>query len=135
MVKKRFPADDKVLLEVLALVENELNRVDCPMKAIMGITVCVEEIFVNIAHYAYPFGEGDMTLEADIEDGVLSLTFVDSGIPFDPLAKEDPDITLPAEERDVGGLGILMVKKVMDTVNYERRDGKNILSMTKRIGA
>ena len=131
MVEKVFPATDAALADALAFVEEELEKADCPMKLVMSITVCVEEMFVNVAHYS---GSGTVTLRTDCVEGLFSITLVDGGVPFDPLAKPDPDITLSAEERRIGGLGIFMVKKSMDDVTYERKDGKNIFTMKKRIG-
>lgn len=134
MKEKIFHADDASLDSVLGFVEEELEAADCPMKTVMQITVCVEEIFVNIAHYSYAGvdGGGDMKLSMSTDGGNAVITFEDSGIPFDPLAKSDPDITLPAEERNIGGLGIFMVKKSMDSVSYEYKDGKNIFTMSKQ---
>ena len=99
----------------------------------MQIELAIEEIFVNIASYAYPSGSGDVTITADVS-GVpktLTVAFQDSGTPFDPLAKEDPDITLPIEQRRIGGLGIFLVKEYMDDVSYRYADGKNILTIKK----
>ena len=134
MTNKVCPADDGVLSEVIGFVEENLDIYGCGMKAIMQITVSVEEIFVNIAHYAYGEGQGDVLVSMENEDGNVTVTFEDSGKEFNPLKKADPDITLSAEERSIGGLGIFMVKKSMDDVQYERRDGKNIFSMSKRTG-
>ena len=101
----------------------------------MQIDVAVEEIFVNIASYAYAPGVGEAGIGIEIggEPRCARIRFSDSGVPYDPLQRADPDITLPAEEREVGGLGIYMVKKTMDTVSYEHRDGQNLLAMEKRI--
>ena len=121
---------------VLDFVNAQLEEADCPPKAQMQLAIAVEEIFVNIAHYAYAPGSGEATIRVEPGDGdtprSVVLTFTDSGTPFDPLAKPDPDVTLPAEERGIGGLGIYMVKKSMDEVHYAYRDGKNILTMIKR---
>lgn len=133
MTEKTFPATDESLADALAFVEEELEKYDCPVKTVMQITICVEEMFVNVAHYAYADTEGEVTLTMDIENRLFSITLTDAGLPFDPLAKEDPDITLSAEERDIGGLGIFMVKKSMNEVTYERKDGKNIFTMKKEI--
>lgn len=135
MVEKVFPATDESLPLAIGLVEEELERLDCPLKGVMQITVCVEEMFVNVAHYAYTKGDGDgnVTMRLEDQDGVFSITLIDSGYAFDPLAKPDPDITLGAEERGIGGLGIFMVKKTMDSVAYERRDGLNIFTMSKKM--
>lgn len=134
MTEKTFNATDASLADATAFMEEELERADCPMKVVMQASVCLEEMFVNVAHYAYPGGTGTVTVGISTEGGKAVLVLTDSGIPFDPLAKADPDITLSAEERKIGGLGILMVKKTMDEVSYERRDGKNIFTMAKRFG-
>ena len=134
MIERDFPAADEMFDDVMAFVEEELDKADCPLKVSMQIAIAAEEIFVNIAHYAYPCGQGRMSLAIGHEDGIITLRFTDSGIPFDPLALEDPDITLNADERDIGGLGIFMVKKSMDEVLYERRDGQNIFTISKKIG-
>lgn len=117
--------------QVLAFVDEELEKYGCGMKTQMQIDIAVEEIFVNIAHYAYNPAVGKATIRIEVTDGTVSLTFIDNGVPYDPLAKEDPDITLSAEERQIGGLGIFMVKKSMDDVKYEYKDGSNILTFSK----
>ena len=126
-------AADENLHKVLDFVNAELEALDCPPKAQIQIDVAVEELFVNIAHYAYVPETGSVTLRvtAEKEPGAVSITFIDSGVPYDPLAKPDPDVTLPVEERAIGGLGIFMVKKSMDDMKYEYRDGHNILTITK----
>lgn len=133
MVERTFPARDESLNEAIAFIEAELEKIDCPLKSVMQITVCVEEMFVNVAHYAYAGEEGKVKLTIDEENGIVTISLTDSGVPFDPLKKEDPDITLSAEERGIGGLGIFMVKKSMNEVAYERKDGKNIFTMKKEI--
>lgn len=133
MTERTFPATDDALNDAIAYIEEELDKIDCPMKSVMQITVCVEEMFVNVAHYAYGGETGEVKLAIDGDSRTVSITLVDEGVPFDPLAKEDPDITLNAEERNIGGLGIFMVKKSMNEVKYERRDGKNIFTMKKVI--
>ena len=134
MVQREFRAEDAELQNAIAFVEEELEKLDCSMKAMMQITVCVEEMFINVAHYAYGGSPGTVALTVDGENGVVSITLTDHGVPFDPLAKDDPDITLSAEERQIGGLGIFMVKKSMDEVRYERRGQQNIFTMKKAIG-
>ena len=133
MVSKVFPATDDSLNDAIAFVEEQLDLLDCPLKIVMQITVCVEEMFVNVAHYAYGEGTGDVEMVMDSEGDSVSITLIDEGMPFDPLAKADPDITLSAEERSIGGLGIYMVKKSMNDVSYERSDGKNIFTMKKNL--
>ena len=123
------------LNEVLGFVDEELEKLDCPIKTQMTIDIAVEEIYVNIASYAYTPNIGNATIRAEVEEDPLAivLTFIDEGMPYDPLAKEDPDITLAAEERQIGGLGIYMVKKSMDDVSYKFEDGKNIFTIKKLI--
>ena len=120
---------------VTAFVDERLEALDCPPKAQMQIDVAIDELFGNIAHYAYEHGTGPATVRVDVEQQPLAarITFIDHGKPYDPLAKEDPDVTLSAEERQIGGLGIFMVKKTMDDVKYEYRDGQNILTVKKRL--
>ncbi|MBQ6927759.1 MAG: ATP-binding protein [Oscillospiraceae bacterium] len=121
--------------EVLAFVDSSLEEADCPMKAQLQIDVAVEEIFVNIASYAYAPQTGSATvrLETRQDPRCVVITFIDRGVFYDPVAKEDPDTSLSAEERKIGGLGIYMVKKSMDEMLYERRDGQNILTISKKI--
>ena len=131
MMELDIEAKTENLEQVLAFVDEELEKYECGMKTQMQIDIAVEEIFVNIAHYAYNPAVGKATIRIEVTDGTVSLTFIDNGIPYDPLAKEDPDITLSAEERQIGGLGIFMVKKSMDDVKYEYKDGSNILTFSK----
>ena len=121
--------------EVLAFLDGQLEAAECPMKLQMQLDVAMEEIYVNIASYAYAPGTGPATIRVSaLEDGhTVEITFVDAGMPFNPLEKDDPDVTLSAEERQIGGLGIYMVKKTMDEVIYAREDGKNVLTLRKRI--
>ena len=135
MAEITVKASVDLLDEVLAFVDARLEAADCPMKTQMQIDIAVEEIFVNIARYAYAPGTGDATIlvDADAENRSVTVEFRDSGIPFNPLAKADPDITLAAEERQIGGLGIYMVKKSMDDVRYAYRDGQNVFMFTKKL--
>ena len=135
MTSKTFPAKIDALSDVLGFVDQELQDCDCPMKIQMAVCVAIEEVFVNVAHYAYGEGEGDMTLGIGYNDESREITFrmTDKGVPFDPLDKSDPDITLSAEDREIGGLGIFITKKTMDTVTYAYENGKNILTMVKKI--
>ena len=120
---------------VVGFVEESLNTVGCPMKTCMQIIMCVEEIYVNVASYAYGAQEGNCTIrfEAEYSDssGSTVITIVDSGSEFDPLQKKDPDITLSADEREIGGLGIFMVKKSMDNIKYSYENENNILRLEK----
>lgn len=125
------------LPQVLSFVDEQLEEAECPMKIQMQIDIAVEEIFVNIAHYAYKPDIGAATVRVELTPDPLSvdITFIDGGVPYDPLAKADPDVTLSAEERQIGGLGIFMVKKSMDDVKYEYADGHNILTLKKGLAS
>ena len=121
--------------EVMEFVTEELEKLECSLKVQTQIETAVEELFVNIATYAYKPDEGPATVRVEVEKEppAISITFIDQGVPYDPLAKTDPDVTLSAEEREIGGLGIFMVKESMDDIDYEYKDGKNILHIRKLI--
>ena len=123
------------IAEVTAFVDEQLEKAKCPVKAQLQIDICIDELFGNIAHYAYPESVGKATVQFEVEEEpkMAVLTFIDRGIPYNPLEKEDPDITLSFEERTVGGLGIFMVKKSVDEISYEYREGENILTIKKRL--
>ena len=135
MVNQTFPAKVDALSEVLGFVDLTLEGYECPMKIQTAVCVAIEEVFVNVAHYAYGEGEGDVTLAIGFDEETRNITFrmTDQGTPFDPLAKSDPDITLSAEDREIGGLGIFIAKKTMDTITYAHKNGENILTMVKKI--
>ena len=120
---------------VTDFVNEQLEALDCPIKAQMQIAIAIDELFGNIAHYAYNPEIGKATVRVEvIEDPLaVTITFIDNGVPYDPLAKADPDTTLSAEEREIGGLGIYMVKKSMDEITYEYKDGQNILAIKKKL--
>ncbi len=105
------------------------------MKKQMEIAVAVEEIFINIAHYAYApeTGKAKVRVEKAEDGGAVAITFTDRGVPYNPLAKQDPDINVSANEREIGGLGIFMTKKLMDELAYEYRDGQNHLTLKKNL--
>lgn len=130
-----FPADINALSDVQGFFEGLLEQLACPMKTQIAISVAIEEIFVNIAHYAYPAGNGSAVagFAFDPESRTATFEFRDQGIPFDPLKQKEPDITLSAEDRGIGGLGILITRKTMDSVAYRYENGENILTMQKTI--
>ena len=130
-----LPAAVENIGKITAFVEGKLEERDCPLKKTMEISMAVDEVMANVAMYAYAPGTGDVTVQFGFEEAsrTASVTFIDGGVAFDPLAKEDPDVTLPAEQRKIGGLGIFLVKKTMDEVTYRREDGKNILCIRKKI--
>jgi anti-sigma regulatory factor (Ser/Thr protein kinase) len=98
-----------------------------------NVKTAVEEVFVNIAQYAYPSGEGVVTVSVSVAPDKLVIEFKDSGTLYNPLAKPDPDISRPADKREISGLGIYLVKNIMDEVSYEYRDGQNVLTIGKNI--
>ena len=120
---------------VTDFVNEQLEALDCPMKAQMQIDIAIDELFGNIAHYAYNPEIGQATVRVEVVEDPLSvvITFIDNGVPYDPLAKADPDTTLSAEEREIGGLGVYMVKKSMDDITYEYKAGQNILTIKKNL--
>ena len=128
-------AVDENLAQVQTFVDERLEAADCPPKAQMQIGVAVEEIFVNIAHYAYAPDKGSAAVRVEVGDDpvMVSITFIDQGMPYDPLARTDPDVSLPVSERDVGGLGVFLTKQLMDDVTYSYRDGRNILTLKKKL--
>lgn len=135
MMEKTFPAKDEHLYEVLGFVEETLESFGCPVKTQMAVSVAIEEVFVNVSHYAYQNKTGDVTLHIEFDEDSRIITFrmKDNGIPFNPLEKPDPDITLSAEERDIGGLGIFITRRTMDSLSYSYENSENILTMTKKI--
>ena len=135
MTCKTFPAKTESLSDVLGFVDQILDSYGCPMKIQMAVCVAIEEVFVNVAHYAYGEGQGEMNLGIGFDEENRAITFrmTDQGIPFDPLQKPDPDITLSAEEREIGGLGIFIAKKTMDSISYAYENGENVLTMIKKL--
>ena len=126
-------AIDENLDAVLDFIREQLAPFDYPEEKLGILLIAVEEIFVNISHYAYNPEVGPATIQVEFDEDPLAvrIVFFDNGIPYDPLLKADPDITLDADERDIGGLGIFMVKQSMDDVIYEYKDGQNILTLIK----
>lgn len=117
---------------VLDFINSELEDSGCPMKLQTQISIAVEEIFVNIARYAYNPEIGGVVIRISVGDEI-AIEFEDKGVPYNPLEKSDPDITANSEEREIGGLGIFMVKKIMDKVEYIHKDNKNLLVIRKVI--
>lgn len=169
-----LPAIIDNIPKVTAFIDEQLESLDCPMKAQMQIDVAVDEIFCNIATYAYASGEatpdasesvfgeaasgasesafgeavsgakaadsesvavGEATVRFSFEETsrLVSISFIDRGVPFDPLKKDDPNVALSLEERQIGGLGIFLVKKSMDHMAYRYENGQNILTIQKKI--
>lgn len=123
------------LEQVLDFIHDNLEKNGCKRKVQIQISIAVEEIYVNIAHYAYNPQVGPVTIQVRVggTPSQLIIRFLDCGVPYNPLDTQKPDIELSANDRQIGGLGILMVKKSMDEVGYEYLDGKNILTLKKNI--
>lgn len=121
--------------KVTTFVDEKLEEVECPAKVKIKINIAIDEIFSNIAHYAYCPKTGMVTVQVEVlkEPLTACITFIDQGIPYNPLSIPAPDISLPMEERQIGGLGIYLVRKIMDDVSYEYREGENILTIKKEI--
>lgn len=135
MAKITVSATRESIPQVAAFVEGELEKLSCPMKELAQINIAVDELYSNIVNYAYKGGEGEASVSVQgLPPNSVRLTFEDSGVPYNPLAKPDPDVTLGAEERQIGGLGIFIVKKTMDAMEYKFEGGKNILAITKKWG-
>ncbi|MCM1468202.1 MAG: ATP-binding protein [Alistipes sp.] len=120
---------------ITEFVDSQLEQFGCSMKAQVQIDIAIDELFSNIVHYAYHPEIGPATVRVEVVEEPLSviITFIDQGVPYDPLSRDDPDVTLSAEEREIGGLGIYIVKKNMDEITYEYKDGRNILKIRKEI--
>ena len=118
-----------------AFVDGELERLGCSIKAQMQIDIALDEILANISLDAYAPGKGEaeVLVDYDAEGGAVLITFRDRGTPFNPLEREEPDTGLSAEEREIGGLGIFLVRKTMDGMEYRREDGANVLTLRKKI--
>ena len=135
MKELTLPAAKENIPDVIDFVNRELESVGCPMKTEAQIDIAIDELYSNIANYGCDENSGEVTvlLETETDSRTVTITFVDNGRPFDPLSRPDPDVTLKARERKIGGLGIYMVKKSMDDVCYEYREGKNILTIRKTL--
>ena len=126
-------AKTEYLDQVLQFVDGLLEENGCTMRAQLELDIAVEELFVNIASYAYRPKEGPVTIQVSFEGNIVSIVFIDGGKPYNPWEKEDPDISLSAEEREIGGLGIYLVKNTMNQVDYRYENEKNILTIQKDI--
>ena len=129
-----LPNDVQEVPQLAAFVDEVCEQLGFDMSATMQMNLALEEAVVNVMNYAYPAGtKGEVFIEAAAEADTLMFTIIDGGIAFDPTEKDEVDTTLSAEERQIGGLGIYLVRQLMDDVEYERRDGRNILKLTKKL--
>jgi sigma-B regulation protein RsbU (phosphoserine phosphatase) len=129
-----LPCDVNEITRLVEMVEEVCGEVGLPPSATMQVNLALEEAVVNVMNYAYPLGkDGDVTIEAEANTERIKFVVSDSGQPFDPTIKEEVDIAQPLEERAIGGLGIHLIRRYMDSINYERRDNRNILTLRKKI--
>jgi anti-sigma regulatory factor (Ser/Thr protein kinase) len=129
----RLPATIDDLDAVMDWVAEKLEQKNCSRKMQNQVAVVIEELFVNICNYAYGDAVGQVAIRLALRDQTFFMQFEDSGIPFNPLEHEDPDVTVGLDDRQIGGLGIYLTKKWMDTVDYKRTEGKNIFTISKVI--
>ena len=129
-----LPNDINTIPQLNEFIDTVCEELEIDMALAMSLNLAMEEAVVNVMDYAYPEGtEGEVDIEAIADKAQLHFTISDSGKPFDPTAKEEVDTTLSAEERPIGGLGIHLIRQLMDNISYERKDGKNILRLSKNI--
>ena len=122
--------------QLAAFIDEVAEECNIDMALTMSLNLAMEEAVVNVMIYAYPAGTvGDVDIDAEFDNGTLTFVLSDSGTPFDPTQANDPDLTLQAEDRPIGGLGIFLVRQIMDQVEYHYRDGKNILTLSKNISS
>jgi len=131
--KITLPALIESVTRITEFSETEMEMHECPMKVIVQMNIAIDEIVSNVVNYAYGDEKGDVSVSLDFLDSprAVRMTFRDKGNPYNPLKNADPDITLSAEERNIGGLGIFIVKKNMDSMEYAFEDGENVLTITK----
>ncbi len=129
-----LPNDVQATTELGMFVDEVCENVGFDMSTTFKLNLAIEEAVVNVMSYAYPTGtKGDVDIDAEADDEQLKFVISDSGTPFDPTQKGEVDTTLSAEERGIGGLGIHLIRQIMDTINYERVDGKNVLTLRKKL--
>lgn len=134
MKKIVLNADISQLNNIFSVIDDILSGYEISPKSIMQLKLVIEEIFSNICNYAYD-DDGKVELNLDFKENILTFTisFIDEGKSFNPILNDNPDITLNSDDRNIGGLGIFIVKKNVDDINYEQVDGKNILTIKKRL--
>ena len=137
MNKLTVDAKTENLHQIFDFLTGELEKLGCEKKTIRQCKLCAEEIFMNISSYAYHPEIGSVSITLDTVGSPypvkLIFSFSDTGKPFDPLSTDAPDINAPLDERQIGGLGIFLVTTTMDDVSYEYKDGKNVLTIVKKV--
>lgn len=125
--------DPEQLALLYDFLEQQASNCGFDAALLMQIKLAMDEAVTNVIQYAYPGSEGDICIDMGCDNGQLKIVITDNGIQFNPLEKQEPDITLSLDERPIGGLGVFLVKQLMTDVRYDRSEGKNILTMTKEI--
>ncbi len=132
-MKVTLPNNIEYIPQLNEFIEMRCEEMGIDMAVTAGLTLAIEEAVVNVMTYAYPPGtEGEVDIEVIADNQNVTFIISDSGKPFDPTIREEVDTTLPAEERPIGGLGIHLIKQIMDDMHYERKDNRNILTLTKK---
>ena len=132
-ISKTFPATIEEFPNVIAFFEETLTEYGASFKVITQMNIIAEELFTNVAKFAYKDSTGYCQIDIEKLDGSIKVRFIDNGGMFNPLEKEDPDISTGADEREIGGLGILMVKKMSDQIEYSYQSNCNILTLVKNL--
>ena len=136
-MKKRLvlPNDIETIPQLNEFIDLVAEEVGLEMSLTMSLNLAMEEAVVNVMDYAYPDGQkGNVDIEVTADQEWMTFVITDTGIAFDPTTKEDADTTLSAEERPIGGLGIFLVRQLMDDINYKREGNKNVLTLRKKLG-
>ena len=129
-----LPNDVSTIPQLNEFIDSICEELGIDMSTVMSLNLALEEAVVNVMNYAYPEGTtGEVSIEALADDTSLRFVIIDSGKPFDPTAKAEVDTSLPANERPIGGLGIHLIRHIMDDIKYKYHDGKNILTLCKQL--
>lgn len=130
-----LPNDIETIPQLNEFIDSVAEEVGLEMSLTMSLNLALEEAVVNVMEYAYPEGQkGNVEIEVTADQEWMTFVITDTGIAFDPTMKEDADTTLSAEERPIGGLGIFLVRQLMDVIDYKRKDNKNVLTLRKKLG-
>ncbi len=130
-----LPNDIETIPQLNEFIDSVAEEVGLEMSLTMSLNLALEEAVVNVMEYAYPEGQkGNVEIEVTADQEWMTFVITDTGIAFDPTMKEDADTTLSAEERPIGGLGIFLVRQLMDVIDYKRQDNKNVLTLRKKLG-
>ena len=130
-----LPNDIETIPQLNEFIDSVAEEVGLEMSLTMSLNLAIEEAVVNVMEYAYPEGQkGNVEIEVTADQQWMTFVITDTGIAFDPTTKKDADTTLSAEERPIGGLGIFLVRQMMDVIAYKREGNKNVLTLQKKLG-